>query len=115
MNANSKALLLVIICTLFTAAGQIFYKLSSDTFELNFIRLLTNWNLLIGLFLYFLGALLLIAALKFGELSKIYPFISLTFIWVFVLGVILFKDSISTIKVLGTVAIIAGVSFIGRS
>ena len=114
MDARLKSIILVVVCTVFTALGQLFYKLSSTTFELDIIKLITNYNLILGLFFYFVGAMLLVLALKFGELSTVYPFVSLTFIWVFIIGIILFSELITPLKIIGTVVIIGGVSFIAK-
>jgi drug/metabolite transporter (DMT)-like permease len=114
MRRKSKAITLVIICTLFSALGQLFYKLSAASFEFNIVKLITNYNLILGLLFYFIGAILLVFALKFGQLSTVYPFISITFIWVFILGVLLLGELISPFKVLGTLTIIGGVSLIAR-
>ena len=114
MRGKTKAIVLVTVCTLFSALGQLFYKLSAGSFSFNLVSLITNYNLLLGLFFYFLGAILLIFALKFGELSTVYPFISLTFIWVFILGVILLHEPAGPFKVAGTLVIIGGVSLIAQ-
>ncbi len=111
---RGKAILLVFVCTIFSALGQLFYKFSSGAFEFNIFSLISNYNLILGLFFYFLGALLLILALKNEELSKVYPFISLTFIWVFILGVIILGEVVNPFKVAGTLVIIGGVSSIAR-
>lgn len=111
---NKKAMLLVIICTLFTSMGQVFYKLASYDFS-SLNSILTSYWLYLGIFSYLFGAILLILSLKKGKLSSIYPFVALSFIWVFILSVILFTESITTIKVFGTISIIVGVVFIGIS
>lgn len=109
-----KALILVVICTIFTATGQFFYKLASERLEFSFFALLTNTPLLLGLFFYFVGAMLMVFALKHAELSTVYPFISLTFIWVFIIGVLRFGEVINPLKLIGTATIVFGVGLIGR-
>ncbi len=91
------------------------YKLSSKEFAFDLAKLVTNQYLILGLALYFIGAMLLVYALKFGELSMVYPFISLTFIWVFIIGVLMFQEVVSLFKLLGTLSIVLGVSLIGRA
>ena len=111
---NKKAIIFVVICTIFTSIGQIFYKLASTNFS-SPLAILTNYWLYLGIFFYLIGAILLILALKYGKLSSVYPFIALSFVWVFLLSIILFKETISIIKVSGTLSIILGVIFIGKS
>ena len=104
---------LVLFCTLLTSAAQIFYKFGADKLEINFISLITNYYLIAGLFLYGIGAVLLITALKGGELSVLYPVIATSYIWVSFLSVRFFNDSINIYRWAGIITIIFGISFIG--
>jgi multidrug transporter EmrE-like cation transporter len=104
---------IVVICTLFTALGQLFFKYSSQSFELDIISLITNYNLIIGFFFYGLGAILLIIALRFGDLSVIYPFVSLTFVWVMIISALVFSEMINSFKINALILIILGIMLIG--
>jgi multidrug transporter EmrE-like cation transporter len=103
---------LVIVCTLLTSTGQIFLKLSSGSL-VSFVSIFSNYYLWIGMAFYGLGALLLIIALKHGELSVLYPFIALSFVWVTILSIVLFHEHVSFHNWLGIASILAGVSCIG--
>jgi len=61
----------------------------------------------------FLGALCWMAALTKFELSHVYPFTSLSFVLVLILGCTLFRESITIYKVVGIALILAGVAVIG--
>lgn len=106
-------ILLMVLCTIFTAIGQLFFKYSSVNFKLNIFSIITNINLILGLFFYALGAGLLIIALKFGNLSVIYPFVSLTFVWVLFISFWFLNESINNFKVSGIIFIVFGVSLMG--
>jgi drug/metabolite transporter (DMT)-like permease len=103
---------IMVLCTLFTALGQLFFKYSSESFQLNLISLITNHNLILGFFFYGLGAILLIVALKFGDLSVIYPFVSLTFIWVMIISTTVFGETIGSFKINAVILIILGIILI---
>ncbi len=107
------AIFVMLLCTLFTSAGQLFFKLGSETASFD-LALLTNYNLIIGLILYGAGALLLIISLKGGELSVLYPIIATSYIWVSLIAWRYFNEPISSFKILGIMSIILGVSFVGR-
>src|SRR3989344_6489309 len=92
-------IVLMLFCTIFTASGQLFFKYSSEKFQWNFMSLITNYNLLLGLFLYGIGAALFILALKFGDLSATYPLVSLTFIWVMLISSFILKENINGFKI----------------
>src|SRR3989338_1347814 len=104
---------LVLFCTILTSAAQIFYKFGADKLEFNFISLVTNYYLIAGLLIYCIGAVLLITALKGGELSVLYPVIATSYIWVSFLSVRFFNDSINIYRWAGIITIIFGISFIG--
>lgn len=77
--------------------------------------LLTNYPLVFGYSLSAVNALLLILALRDGQLSTLYPIISLTFVWVNLLSMYLFGDHMSFWKVAGIVLVICGVGVLGKA
>ena len=114
MKNLKLGIVIMLLCTLFTAAGQLFFKYGSKTFEWDLYSLITNYNLIGGLFLYGVGALLLIVALKFGDLSVIYPIVSLTFIWVMIISSLILKETINNFKIGAVIFIIFGVVLVAR-
>jgi multidrug transporter EmrE-like cation transporter len=114
MATQKWAIALVLFFTLLTSAAQIFLKLASEKLELNLIALLTNWPLLIGGILYVISAILLIIALRGGELSVLYPLVALSYVWVSLVSPRIFPtDSMNPLKWVGIAFIIGGVGFIG--
>lgn len=114
MKTSVKAMLLVLFSTIFTAAGQIFYKLASARLDTNLVHQLTNYPLFAGAIVYGIGAIMLLVALKHGELSVLYPIYALNFIWVSILSPVFFpSDSMNIIKWFGVLSVIVGVSLIG--
>src|SRR5882757_7583815 len=89
-----KPVYLVLVCTLFAASAQVLLKfgaqhpmppldLSSFVSLMGFMRkLITNWPLVIGYSLHGCNAMLLILALRDGELSILMPVYALSYIWV---------------------------------
>lgn len=109
------AIALVAFCTLITATGQLLFKLGLNKLDLSLLGLITNYTLILGFFLYGIGAAMLIISLKYGELSVLYPIVSLSFVWVTILSFSVLNEHIGFLKFLGVLFIILGVSFIGRS
>ncbi len=107
------AIWVMLVCTLFTTLGQLFFKAGAATASFD-LALFTNYNLLIGLIFYAIGALLLIIALRGGELSVLYPIIATSYIWVSLIAWGYFDEPISSFKILGIFSIILGVYFVGR-
>ena len=112
MKTKSWAIFLMFLTTLLTSTAQIFYKKSAETLEFNISSIITNHNLIIGLVLYAIGAVLMITAFKGGELSALYPIIATSYIWVGLFSYFLFNESLNLIRWLGIFAIFFGVVFI---
>ncbi len=112
MPTKRWAIGLMILCTAFTSTAQVFYKFGADRLELNFISLITNFPLITGMILYVLGAVIMITAFKGGEVSVLYPIIATSYIWVSLLSIYFFNESLNLFKILGIFIIIAGIIFI---
>ena len=109
-----RAIILVVFCTIFTSIGQLLLKIGANRLQLDFFSLITNYPLILGFVSYAIGTVLLIMALKLGELSVLYPFISLGFIWVSILSIAFLEEIMTGGKWLAIILIILGVSLIGR-
>jgi drug/metabolite transporter (DMT)-like permease len=106
---------LVFCCTILGAAAQLLMKTGADQIvHPGFIGMLTNLPLLAGYCLYGLSTLLLVIALKDGELSLLYPVIALTYVWVTILSFLIFHDSINPWKLTGITLIVVGVGVLGK-
>ena len=84
---------LVFCCTLLGAAAQILMKSGANTLtHFSIPTVITNIPLMIGYSLYGLSTVLLVLALRDGELSLLYPVIALTYVWVTMLSLFFFQE-----------------------
>ena len=111
---NSWAVFGVIVCTGFTSISQLLWKIGVSDFTPSFYSLITNFYIISGCILYGLGAVLLVASFRYGELSILYPFVSLSFIWVAILSLVILEEEISYSNWLGVIFISSGICFVGR-
>ncbi len=106
---KSKKLLIgiafVLMSALCSSIGQLVWKLMTQ-------NNLPPYYYIFGLCLYGLGAVLLIVAFKFGEMSVLHPMLSFGFVLAVLWSVKFLGEEITTQKLLGTVLIIAGVIFL---
>jgi multidrug transporter EmrE-like cation transporter len=109
-----KAVGLVFTCTIFGAAAQLLMKIGMTHFQPDPIAILTNLPLIAGYALYGLNTLLLVLALRDGELSTLYPIIALTYVWVTLLSYTLLGEKPNSYKNIGISAIVIGVAVLGR-
>jgi undecaprenyl phosphate-alpha-L-ara4N flippase subunit ArnE len=74
-----------------------------------------NWlYLLLGFVVFGCGAVLMILAYRYGELSVLQPVNSMSYVYSLFLGHIVFHEEITVFKILGVAAIIAGVLLLER-
>lgn len=113
----ASSIALVLACSLLDGAAQIFLKWGANNVAgWRLQSLLSNPGLLAGYGLYGVSGLLFILALRWGELSVLYPFLGATYLWVTLCSPWFFPaESISIAKVVGAALIAVGVSLIGWS
>ena len=116
-------------CTLIGAAAQMLIKQGSAQLGTHvtladltrhpalFVRfalnMITNAKLFFGYSCYAINVLLIALALKGRELSRLYPIIALTYVWVTFLSIALLGEHLNFFKTAGIAFIVSGVSVLG--
>jgi uncharacterized membrane protein len=106
--------MLVIACTILGAAAQILMKVGMTHFQPTLVSLITNVPLVSGYALYGINTLMMVLALREGEMSMLYPIIAMTYVWVTLLSYMLLGETPNVYKNLGIAVIVAGVAVLGR-
>lgn len=120
VSKERRSVLLVFCCTLIGAAAQVLIKTGAGSLGANpslvqtAIGILTTLPLFIGYSMYGVSMVLLVLALKDGELSAVYPVFALTFVWVTILSITVFHEKLNSWKIAGIVMIVFGVATLGR-
>ena len=97
------------------AAAQVFFKLGATAIARPTpVQILTNPSLLLGYALYGVSTMLLVLALRKGQLSLLYPVIALTYVWVTLLSMMIFHETLNLYKAIGLAVIVAGVAVLGK-
>ncbi len=127
IRRSNTSIYMVLGCTVFAAAAQVLMKFGAirampvwhltdpATWAPFVAALLHNAPLLLGYGLQSGNALLLILALRDGELSLLYPIIALTYVWVNLLSMYFFREHMNVWKVVGIALVIGGVGLLGRA
>lgn len=105
LKNNGKGILIMILASLFTSIGQMFWKIFRENNNILFLA--------IGFILYGVGAILMIVAFKFGKYSIIHPMMCTSYIFAILLGGFFLGEYLSVYKLLGIFIISVGVIFIG--
>lgn len=115
-RAQRRAVLLVVFCTFLGAAAQILMKMGAEHSKTHpgLFGMITNPLLIAGYCLYAVVTVLIVVAYKDGELSVLYPIISLSYVWVTALSYFIFHDTLNPYKLIGVAVIICGVAVLGR-
>jgi multidrug transporter EmrE-like cation transporter len=114
-SSNRKSIILVFACTILGTLAQLFMKAGMEQFHPEPMALITNVPLIAGYCLYGINTVMLVMALREGELSVLYPIIALTYVWVTLVSYIHLHEPPNIYKNMGVTAIILGVIVIGRA
>jgi drug/metabolite transporter (DMT)-like permease len=106
--------LLVFSCTVFGALAQLVIKKATLTMGSDPMSILTNVWLLVGYSIYGFNTLLMVLALKDGEMSMLYPIIALTYVWTTLLSYTVLGEPSNLYKNIGIITIVLGVAVMGR-
>ena len=108
-KARRTSILLVFACTILGSAAQLLIKTGMSHFSPHISALITNLPLIAGYTLYGINTLMMVLALKNGEMSLLYPIIALTYVWTTLL-----KEPSNVYKDVGILTIVLGVAVMGR-
>lgn len=128
--AAQRSFLLVFLCTLIGAIAQILVKQGTaqlggghitlgdvahhpGLFVSFCIGIITNFRLFCGYLLYGVMTFLMALALKGRELSRLFPIIALTYVWVTILSLFLLGEHMNFFRAIGIAFIVCGVSILG--
>ncbi len=119
-KARRIAIGLVTVGTLLNAAAHLLMKsgtsgASPDNPLALLFYIFQNPKLFAGYSLYGLFTVVLTVALKYGELSILYPLIAVGYVWVTILSIVLYQETVNPWKIAGLVTVVAGVAIIGRA
>src|SRR3989338_8060873 len=108
-----QSVVLVVLSSIIGAFGPVFLKKASGDFSFNIIKQIRNVPLIIGMACYGLSVLIYIPALKGGELSVIYPLVSISYVLAALYSVWLLKERMTLQKWAGIALIMFGIALIG--
>jgi drug/metabolite transporter (DMT)-like permease len=107
------AIIAMAIVSVGSALATFFLKLAAPKMTFSPAKLFRVKNLWIGLFLYGGATVLSLFALRAGELSILYPFVALQYIWASLLSMKYLGEKMGVLKWAGVVLIFLGVVLVG--
>jgi len=115
MNTPVSSIAWVMFGSVIGSLGAAGFKAGAQKLELNIRSLMVNWRLMCGLGLYLLSTVFFLLGLSKGELSVLYPMVSVGYIWTMLWSKLFFGEPITRSKVGGLALILVGVALLGAA
>jgi drug/metabolite transporter (DMT)-like permease len=103
------SILFVFLAAFIGSFGAVFLKFGAARIHREISSVVFNWRLAVGVALYLLSFVFYYLGLREGELSVLYPMVSLGYIWTLLWSKLYFAEPISHRKVAGLALIIGGI------
>jgi drug/metabolite transporter (DMT)-like permease len=113
MKTPVESMVLVLVASFFGSIGAGFLKAGAAKLHGGWRYLFLNWKLAFGVALFLASSVLYVLGIKHGQLSVLYPLVSLSYIWALVWARIFFKEKFTTRKFAGLCLILLGILFVG--
>lgn len=112
MHTPASSIILVLFGSFVGSFGAVFLKLGAEHMQGSLARILSNYWLAIGIVLYLLSSVFYIMGLAQGQLTVLYPMVSLGYIWAILWARLFFKEPFTIAKIGGLLLIVFGVGLI---
>ena len=109
MKTPLSSVLLVFGAAFIGSIGSVFLKSGAGLLHRQIRSLLTNWRLAIGVLLYVASSLLFIAGIREGELTILYPMVSLSYIFALLWSRLFFGEPLTRNKFVGLGLVVVGI------
>lgn len=113
MKTPVHSMMLVLLASFIGSFGAVFLKAGSGKLRLGLRYLVFNYHLALGVALFLTSSYFFVLGVKRGELSVLYPLVSLSYIWALLWSRIFFKEPFTKRKFYGLALILAGIACIG--
>ncbi|MGB9605038.1 MAG: EamA family transporter [Bryobacteraceae bacterium] len=113
MTTPLSSMLLVLVASFVGSFGAVFLKSGANRLRFDFRSLLTNYQLALGIGLFLLSSYFFVLGMRQGELSVLYPLVSLGYVWTMAWSRLFFGERLTREKCGGLLLILIGIAFIG--
>lgn len=113
MNTPVSSMLLIVFGSVIGSFGAVFLKLGANALKRNWRSLLLNWKLAAGVGLYLLSSIFYVLGVKHGELTVLFPLVSLGYVWALFWAKLFFNEPLTSAKFAGLALIVGGSVLLG--
>ena len=112
MKTPVESILIMFLAAFLGSFGAVFLKAGAGRLSRNWRDLVRNWRLPAGIAAYGGSSALFVVGMRHGELSILYPMISLGYIFTLVWSKLFFGEPYTKMKFAGVGLILAGIIFL---
>lgn len=113
MKTPVHSMLLVFVASFIGSFGAVFLKAGAGRLHGGIRHLVFNPRLILGVALFLLSSYFFVLGVKQGELSVLYPLVSLSYIWALLWSRIFFNEPVTRNKFYALILILVGIAFVG--
>lgn len=113
MTTPASSIALVLVGSVIGSAGAVFLKAGAHEVSRQWSSIVLNWRLALGVLTYLLSSVLFVKGIANGELSVLFPMVSLGYICSLVWSRLFFQEVLTRVKILGVGLILAGIVLLG--
>lgn len=101
-------MLLMVLSSFIGSFGAVFLKTGASKLTRNLAVLMRNWQLVAGVALFLLSSYFFVLGVRKGQLSVLYPIVSLQYVWAMFWSRIFFGEPYTKQKFIGLAMILGG-------
>ena len=113
MSTPVSSMALVLGGSVIGSVGSAFLKAGAVLVEKSLSSIVLNWRLALGAVTYLLSSVLFVKGMAHGELSVLFPMVSLSYICALVWSKLFFNEAITSAKLYGVGLILVGIVCLG--
>jgi len=113
MTTPVSSMVLVLVGSLIGSVGAIFLKSGAHQVSRDWKSIAFNWRLAVGVGTYLLSSVLFVKGMSNGELSVLFPLVSVGYVFTLLWSRLFFREVITTVKLAGVGLILVGITCLG--
>jgi multidrug transporter EmrE-like cation transporter len=106
-------MVLVLVGAVIGSLGSIFLKSGAHALNRHWTSFAFNWRLAVGIATYLLSSVLFVKGMSNGELSVLFPLVSLGYVCTLAWSRLFFHEPITKVKLAGVGLILVGITCLG--
>ncbi|HLC55347.1 MAG TPA: EamA family transporter [Candidatus Nanoarchaeia archaeon] len=110
---NIPAVLLALGASVIGALGAVFLKRGASKTTFSYRKIYRNRSVGLGVILYGFSLLIFVFALRFENVSLLYPMVATAYIWIGLFSKWFLKEKMNSWKWIGVLMIVLGIVLIG--